>query len=122
MPAGRAKRSVREVVAILSHRKNGEGADSVRRFELVEGSSSKFWEVDLHAQTLTVRYGRIGTQGQTQTKALASADKAQASLSEILCVRHNMTMRSMYAEQDEAEERSDCREVGGVAHHPQGTA
>ncbi len=26
-----------------------------------------------------------------------------------------MTIRSMYAEQDEAEERSDCREIGGVA-------
>ncbi|MEN9418703.1 MAG: hypothetical protein RI988_2323, partial [Pseudomonadota bacterium] len=26
------------------------------------------------------------------------------SLSEILCVRHTMTIRSMYAEQDEVEE------------------
>ncbi|WP_325347250.1 hypothetical protein, partial [Xylophilus sp.] len=42
------------------------------------------------------------------------------SLSEILCVRHSMSMRSMYAdEQDENEERSDSRPNGGVAHDPQ---
>ncbi|WP_325346359.1 hypothetical protein, partial [Xylophilus sp.] len=43
-----------------------------------------------------------------------------SSLSEILCVRHSMSMRSMYAdEQDENEERSDSRPNGGVAHDPQ---
>ena len=50
----------------------------MRRFEFVEGSSSKFWEVEVAGDALTVRYGRIGTQGQTQTKAFASAAKAQA--------------------------------------------
>ena len=50
----------------------------MRRFEFVEGSSSKFWEVDVAGDVLTVRYGRIGTQGQTQTKTFASAAKAQA--------------------------------------------
>ena len=50
----------------------------MRRFELVEGSSSKFWEVAVSGDALTVRYGRIGTNGQTQTKSFASAAKAQA--------------------------------------------
>lgn len=40
----------------------------MRRFELVEGTSSKFWEVDVEGSDLTVRFGRIGTQGQTKTK------------------------------------------------------
>ena len=50
----------------------------MRRFEFVEGSSNKFWEIDVADVALTVRYGRIGTAGQTQTKSFASAAKAQA--------------------------------------------
>jgi hypothetical protein len=44
------------------------------------------------------------------------------SLSEILCVRHTMTIRSMYAKQDEAEECSHCREIGGAAEDSPGVA
>ena len=44
-----------------------------RRFEFVAGTSSKFWEVNHHANQVTVRYGRIGTEGQTQTKSFDSA-------------------------------------------------
>jgi predicted DNA-binding WGR domain protein len=55
----------------------------MRRFELVEGKSSKFWEVDTQGNTLTTRFGRIGTNGQTQTKEFAdnaAADKEQNKL------------------------------------------
>lgn len=44
----------------------------MRRFELVEGTSAKFWEVETRGATLIVRYGRLGTDGQTKEKALAS--------------------------------------------------
>lgn len=49
----------------------------MRRFELIEGTASKFWEVQAEGEKLTVRFGRIGTHGQTQTKALASAAAAE---------------------------------------------
>ena len=49
----------------------------MRRFELVEGSSNKFWEVAVAGADLTVRFGRIGTNGQTKTKAHASAESAR---------------------------------------------
>jgi predicted DNA-binding WGR domain protein len=41
----------------------------MRRFEFKEGSSSKFWEVSVSGNTLTVRFGRIGTEGQEKTKS-----------------------------------------------------
>ncbi len=41
------------------------------RFEFVGGTSAKFWEVGVAGATVTVRYGRLGTEGQTQTKSLA---------------------------------------------------
>jgi hypothetical protein len=39
----------------------------MRRFELSDGSSNKFWEVEYvdSSDSFTVRWGRIGTNGQT---------------------------------------------------------
>lgn len=49
----------------------------MQRFELVEGTSSKFWEVELDDCDVTVRFGRIGTNGQIKTKTFGSAAAAQ---------------------------------------------
>ncbi len=48
-----------------------------RRFELVEGTSSKFWEVSRDGCSVTVRFGRIGTNGQSKTKDFASEELAR---------------------------------------------
>ncbi len=47
-----------------------------RYFEFVEGSSAKFWEIAQSGKDVTVRFGKIGTNGQTQTKTLADVDAA----------------------------------------------
>ena len=47
-----------------------------RYFEFVGGSSAKFWEVAQSGSEVTVRFGRIGTAGQTQTKTLPDAGAA----------------------------------------------
>jgi DNA ligase-1 len=44
-----------------------------RRFELVEGSSSKFWEIEVAGAVQTVRYGKIGTAGQEKAKTFPDA-------------------------------------------------
>jgi DNA ligase-1 len=51
----------------------------VRRFELVEGSSNKFWEIELQGSDQIVRFGRIGAAGQTKTKSFSDADAACAA-------------------------------------------
>ena len=48
-----------------------------RYFEFVEGKSSKFWEIAVDGTSVTVRFGRIGTNGQTQTKTFG--DEAAAT-------------------------------------------
>jgi predicted DNA-binding WGR domain protein len=48
-----------------------------RRFEFVEGTSSKFYEVEVTGNAVSVTFGRIGTSGQTQTKKFASSAEAQ---------------------------------------------
>jgi DNA ligase-1 len=57
---------------------------SARRFELVDGTSSKFWEVVVAGQDVTVRYGRIGSQGQTNTKAFADASAADQHAAKLI--------------------------------------
>ena len=54
-----------------------------RRFELVEGSSSKFWEAWVEGSDLQVRYGRIGTEGKTLPKTFASPAEANAELEKL---------------------------------------
>jgi DNA ligase 1 len=48
-----------------------------RRFELVEGSSQKFWEIRRDGFDVAVRYGRIGTEGQSKTKGFADEEGAR---------------------------------------------
>ncbi len=45
---------------------------TTRRFEFIEGTSRKFWEVSISGNNVTVRYGRLGTNGQSQTKSFTS--------------------------------------------------
>jgi predicted DNA-binding WGR domain protein len=48
-----------------------------RRFEFREGHSSKFWEIEVTGTDHTVRFGRIGTSGQSQSKSFSSEAAAQ---------------------------------------------
>lgn len=49
----------------------------IRRFEYVAGSSSKFWEVETDGRQVKIRYGRIGANGQSQTKSFTSDTAAE---------------------------------------------
>lgn len=49
-----------------------------RYFEFVSGDSRKFWEVTVRDERLVVRFGRLGTTGQTQEKAFPNAAAARA--------------------------------------------
>ncbi|MGQ4425333.1 WGR domain-containing protein, partial [Streptomyces violaceoruber] len=44
-----------------------------------DGSAHKFYEVTVQGQVVTVRYGRIGAAGQTQTSTFPTAQKAEAA-------------------------------------------
>jgi predicted DNA-binding WGR domain protein len=52
--------------------------DSVRSyFELSNDRSQKFWEIILDGDRHTVRFGRIGSAGQSQTKQFADEETAR---------------------------------------------
>jgi predicted DNA-binding WGR domain protein len=82
----------------------------VRRFELVSGTSSKFWEYEVRDASLEVRFGRIGSAGQTRTKALASPEAARAAAEKL--VREKL--REGYVERSAGDPRADrLREAYG---------
>lgn len=47
-----------------------------RYFTYVGGTSRKFWEIERRGSTVTVRFGRIGTQGQTKTYTFPTEQRA----------------------------------------------
>ena len=54
-----------------------KGYQEIRYFEFKDAHSSKFWEVSVAGSTVTVRYGKIDTNGQTSVKELDSPEEAQ---------------------------------------------
>ncbi|HNC96635.1 MAG TPA: WGR domain-containing protein, partial [Myxococcota bacterium] len=54
------------------------------RFEFVDGSSSKFWEIEQKGSELHIAWGRIGTGGQSQIKSYASDGKAKADYDKLI--------------------------------------
>jgi DNA ligase 1 len=47
-----------------------------RRFEFVQGTSSKYWEISVNGAQHIVHYGRLGTNGQERLKCFADAAEA----------------------------------------------
>lgn len=60
------------------------GAGSVRYFEFIGGSSQKFWEISVTDNSFTVRFGRIGAAGQSQTKSFADQEKAKREAEKLI--------------------------------------
>src|SRR5262249_32587410 len=60
------------------------GGGDKRYFEFVEGSSSKFWEISVDGSDVTVRFGRIGANGQTKTKSFDDEESAEAYADELI--------------------------------------
>ncbi len=75
----------------------------MERFELIEGSSNKFWEVWVTAKTLSVRWGRIGSEGQTKSKAFASAALAGAERDKLIAEKVKKGYKAV---------KSDCKSQG----------
>ncbi|MCB9617553.1 MAG: WGR domain-containing protein, partial [Sandaracinus sp.] len=72
---------------------------TARRFEMVEGGSAKFWEVHVEGSSVTVRYGRIGTPGQSKRHDLADPAGAAAEAEKLI----KQKTKKGYAEVDAAQ-------------------
>lgn len=78
-PLRRAKESTANSSVVSS----GTSSAAPRCFEFIAGTSNKFWEISQSGNSVTTRWGRIGSSGQSKTKAYAdqpAAAKAAAKL------------------------------------------
>ena len=50
----------------------------------MEGASNKFWEVSQLGSTITTRWGRIGSGGQSKTKAFADETSAARAIEKLI--------------------------------------
>lgn len=58
-----------------------------KRFEFKDNKSSKFWEISVAGNGFIVRYGKIGTAGQTQSKEFADAVTAEKQAQKLMAVK-----------------------------------
>lgn len=58
-------------------------ASYLKRYEFSEGGSRKFWEIGQEGMAVTVRFGRIGTQGQTQVKSFPDETRAKREVDKL---------------------------------------
>ncbi len=54
------------------------------RYEFSEGTSSKFWEINLAGKSFTTTYGKIGTDGQTTIKQFNSDADAKKEYEKLI--------------------------------------
>ena len=54
------------------------------RYEFVEGTSSKFWDITQKGASLVIKFGKIGSAGQTQLKELGSESAAKAEYDKLI--------------------------------------
>jgi superfamily I DNA and/or RNA helicase/predicted DNA-binding WGR domain protein len=55
-----------------------------KRLTVEEGGSNKFWEVAIDGQKVVIRYGRIGTKGQTIIKSFITAEQATTEMDRLV--------------------------------------
>src|SRR5512138_3774194 len=93
-----------------------------RCFELIGGGSRKFWKVSRDADRVTVRFGRIGTEGQTKTKRHPDDGAAAAEMAKLIeeklakgyLEKGQTKTNAVETDSDEADEKTgDQRAVEG---------
>ncbi len=74
----------------------------MRRYEFVEGSSSKFWEIELEGESFTTRWGRIGTDGQEKTQDFDSEAEARKAHDKVIAEKEKKGYRLVSADEPDA--------------------
>lgn len=56
----------------------------MRRFEFTDENSNKYWEISTDGSSFSVRFGRMGASGTTQTKSFSDEATAEAEASKLI--------------------------------------
>ena len=84
-----------------------------REYRLTEGTSNKFWAIELDGKGHTVHFGRIGTAGQTQTKQFKTPEEARKSYEKLVREKVNKGYRRVAAEAEPPAKPPQKKSPGG---------
>jgi predicted DNA-binding WGR domain protein len=79
------------------------------RLEFNDGTSSKFWQIEVDGDEHTVTYGRIGTDGASKTKSFDSAEDAQSDADKLIASK----LKKGYVEVSGSGGAADADSPGG---------
>ncbi|MBO6933684.1 MAG: DNA ligase [Deltaproteobacteria bacterium] len=82
----------------------------MRRFEYKDQKSNKFWEIEREGSSVTTRWGKIDTSGQTKTKDLGTDAKAEAHVDKQIASK----VKKGYAEVGEGLPPVEVKATGGA--------
>lgn len=71
----------------------GGAAGKTVHLEFREGTSQKFWEIEVQGKKHTVTFGRIGSPGQSKTKSFSSPDAAQSDADKLVAEKRKKGYR-----------------------------
>lgn len=74
----------------------------MRRYEFVEGSSKKFWEIELEGESFTTRWGRIGSEGQEKTQDFENGAEARKAHDKLITEKEKKGYRLVSSDEGEA--------------------
>lgn len=91
------------------------------RYEFSEGTSNKFWEINLSGKSFTTTYGKIGTSGQTTIKQFKSDAEAKKEYDKLIAEKVKKGYQSANgsggsaADDDEDEDEKPAKKVAAKA-------
>ncbi len=59
-----------------------------RVFVFQDFKSQKFWSIDVVGTDVTVNYGKLGTDGQTQVKNYSTAEEAEKAANKLIAEKN----------------------------------
>jgi predicted DNA-binding WGR domain protein len=77
------------------------------RYEFSEGSSNKFWQIDLSGKSFTTTYGKIGTDGQTTIKTWKTEAEAKKEYDKLIAEKVKKGYEPVDGDDDDVDEDED---------------
>jgi predicted DNA-binding WGR domain protein len=75
-PAKKKATPAKQEKPVSEHQASTTSDSVFRRFEFADEKSSKFWSIRLSGMEVEVKYGRIGSEGQSQNKTFETLEAA----------------------------------------------
>src|SRR5262245_53492296 len=88
------------------------------RYEFSEGSSNKFWEIELSGKSFTCRFGKIGANGQTTIKAFPSDAAAKTAYDKLIAEKTKKGYRAAGAGAAKSSPAKSSKSVKAAAAAP----